>query len=424
MGFSDTTTRKLRAKLSSDHIRTRDWNGKTLSYIEGWHALSEANRIFGFDAWSRETVELKCIVETGPRVQSPHCADIARVRISVQAGEDTIIREGTGAGYAAAGSLAEAHALAAKEAETDATKRALSTFGNPFGLALYDREQRGVRRPKPKSSGPSLMEVRDSEGQVIGRYSDTHACALNLSKAFEGAETAEDLHRLWQNNNAVITILQKQVGSSGHERRNGRPGANSTSTAPSVDLSAAYNRRCETLSGEAKSAISPRARDNGEDATTKHRCTHEGEVDFAKETGPADESGALVTVKPANGGQLTVQTEPDAGEEVKEGATQEHVDKSLLTLPAPKRIRAPEHLKRVAQMPCLICQRRPSDAHHLKHAQPRAMARKPGDQWVVPLCRIHHRALHDAGDEARWWETQNVDAIKIAEKLWEENVAN
>lgn len=107
-----------------------------------------------------------------------------------------------------------------------------------------------------------------------------------------------------------------------------------------------------------------------------------------------------------------------------EGATQEHVDKSLLTLPTPKRIRAPEHIKRVAQMPCLICQRRPADAHHLKHAQPRAMARKPGDQWVVPLCRIHHRALHDAGDEAKWWDTQNMDAIKVAEVLWERYTTN
>jgi len=147
MGFTNTTTRKLRAKLNGDNIRTREWNGKTLSYIEGWHALAEANRIFGFDGWNRETVELKCIVESSTR-QAPHCAYIARVRISVQAGEEQVVREGTGAGYTAAGSLAEAHALAAKEAETDATKRALATFGNPFGLALYDREQKNVRRAK------------------------------------------------------------------------------------------------------------------------------------------------------------------------------------------------------------------------------------------------------------------------------------
>ena len=264
------------------------------------------------------------------------------------------------------------------------------------------------------------MEVRDSKGQVTGRYSDTHACALAMSRVIEDAETLDELHRLWQNNNAVITILQKQEGSTGHARGNGGQRAKRTSTAPSVDLAAAYNRRCETLSGEGKSATSPQARDNGEDAAAKHGSTHEGGSDGPADTEPTDVPGTDKTAKPATDAQETIQTVSDAGEEAVDDTIQGHVDKSLLTLPTPKRIRAPEHLKRVAQMPCLICQRRPADAHHLKHAQPRAMASKPGDQWVVPLCRIHHRALHDSGDEARWWETQNVDAIVIARNFWSE----
>jgi hypothetical protein len=96
----------------------------------------------------------------------------------------------------------------------------------------------------------------------------------------------------------------------------------------------------------------------------------------------------------------------------------ESIDKSELTIASPKRIRAPEHLKWVATLPCLICQRQPSDAHHLKRVQPNAMGRKTGDQWVVPLCRIHHRALHNAGDETRWWEEKNIKATEIAETLW------
>jgi hypothetical protein len=102
------------------------------------------------------------------------------------------------------------------------------------------------------------------------------------------------------------------------------------------------------------------------------------------------------------------------------GNTGSGVDKSVLAIGAPKRIRAPDHLKRVAALPCLICNRQPSDAHHLKRVQPNALGRKPGDQWVVPLCRIHHRALHDAGDETRWWQKQNINAEEIAQELWDD----
>ena len=113
MGFSDQATRKLKAKLNGANVRTREWQGKTLSYIEGWYAVAEANRIFGFDGWSRETVELRCLHETKVN-QGADCAYLAKVRISVRAGENAVIREGTGAGYSKATSLAEAHALAAE----------------------------------------------------------------------------------------------------------------------------------------------------------------------------------------------------------------------------------------------------------------------------------------------------------------------
>jgi hypothetical protein len=97
------------------------------------------------------------------------------------------------------------------------------------------------------------------------------------------------------------------------------------------------------------------------------------------------------------------------------------IDRSRLALPAPKRIRAPEHLKWVASLACTVCLREPADAHHLKRVQPNALARKPGDQWVVPLCRLHHRALHDAGDETKWWQGQKIDPVTLAEQLWEKS---
>jgi hypothetical protein len=69
--------------------------------------------------------------------------------------------------------------------------------------------------------------------------------------------------------------------------------------------------------------------------------------------------------------------------------------------------------------PCLICGRRPSDAHHLRFAQPRALGRRVSDEYTVPLCRSHHRALHRCGDEAAWWKRNSVDPIAVAAELWQ-----
>src|SRR5262249_17394598 len=86
----------------------------------------------------------------------------AKVRVSVRAGDITIVREGSGSSEAKAPTAGQAHELALKGAETDATKRALATFGNPFGLALYDRDRAGVRRASGKTApaiGPWVLRL-------------------------------------------------------------------------------------------------------------------------------------------------------------------------------------------------------------------------------------------------------------------------
>jgi hypothetical protein len=97
------------------------------------------------------------------------------------------------------------------------------------------------------------------------------------------------------------------------------------------------------------------------------------------------------------------------------------IDKSTLTIAEPKRLRDKAHLKFVASQPCLICGRRPSDPHHLRFAQPRAIGMKVSDEFTVPLCRGHHRQLHQAGNEIAWWEDLDINALEIAKALWEEN---
>jgi ERF superfamily len=94
------------------------------------------------------------------------------------------------------------------------------------------------------------------------------------------------------------------------------------------------------------------------------------------------------------------------------------IDKSVLTVAAPRRYRNRDHLRFVMQQPCLLCGRKPSDAHHIRFVQPRALGRKPSDEFAVPLCRSHHRAAHRAGDEKAWWKQADIDPIKVARKLW------
>ena len=82
------------------------------------------------------------------------------------------------------------------------------------------------------------------------------------------------------------------------------------------------------------------------------------------------------------------------------------------------RMRDRDHLKFVSAQPCLVCARSPSDAHHLKFAQGRALARKVSDEFTVPLCRSHHRELHRRGNERIWWQSRGIDPLPIAASLW------
>jgi hypothetical protein len=101
-----------------------------------------------------------------------------------------------------------------------------------------------------------------------------------------------------------------------------------------------------------------------------------------------------------------------------------HIDKNALMLSEPRRYRDRAHLKFVSSQPCLLCGRRPSDAHHLRFAQPRALGRRVSDEFAVPLCRTHHRVLHNWGDEAEWWKSVNLDPVIVARQLWEHTRLN
>jgi hypothetical protein len=76
------------------------------------------------------------------------------------------------------------------------------------------------------------------------------------------------------------------------------------------------------------------------------------------------------------------------------------------------------HLRFVASQPCLVCQRIPCDAHHLKFAQARSLGRKVSDEFTVPLCREHHQELHRHGNELAWWANLQIAPLPVASELW------
>jgi hypothetical protein len=267
MGLSAKQRHALRRDVKREHVRSRTSNGRELSYIEGAHAISEANRIFGFDGWDRETVETRCVATRESR-GTFLVVYTSKVRITVRVDGERIVREGHGSGEARGVSAGEAHDLALKTAETDATKRALVTFGKPFGLALYHAE-------KPAKESPTISPA-NSNGTGISLASETSSIP--------------------------------------------RPGV--------------------------------------------------------------------------------------------------PIDKSQLKIGAAKRNRDKRHLRFVASQPCLLCQSSPSDPHHLRFAQPRGLGMKVSDEFTVPLCRTHHRQLHQSGNEKAWWHDMGIDPMEIAKTLW------
>lgn len=129
-----------------------------------------------------------------------------------------------------------------------------------------------------------------------------------------------------------------------------------------------------------------------------------------QEERPADADQA-VAARPLEGKAAAVQA-------VKGFAPSGVREHGLAFPKAPPRKRSKAHLSFVRAQPCLICRQTPSDAHHLKFAQPRALGRKVSDEFTVPLCRPHHQALHRHGNEPAWWANLQISPLPVASELW------
>jgi ERF superfamily len=174
-------------------------------------------------------------------------------------------------------------------------------------------------------------------------------------------------------------------------------------TIPSADLAAGWAREALT----AKNSLTASDAKLVEDAF-EQRLSQLGSSEIATSSNDDGSRPEAAIVSPHElAGTETAGSHPAKG-----------IDKSVLAVAAPRRYRNREHLRYVAKQPCLICGRRPSDPHHLRYLQPRALGRRASDEFAVPLCRVHHRAVHRARDEQAWWRTVGVDPDQVARKLW------
>jgi len=155
MSFTKEQKELLNEPLSKEDVKTREGTGKTqLSYLASFHVIAEANRIFGFDGWDSEILSLQQADKTeyekpaykagDPPKQMLSISYLCKLRVTVKAGDKTVVREDVGFGNGVAGATAygigSCIELASKEAVTDALKRCMRYYGNKFGLTLYDKE--------------------------------------------------------------------------------------------------------------------------------------------------------------------------------------------------------------------------------------------------------------------------------------------
>ncbi len=372
MAFTDAQRQALQAKLRYRHVKMRSSNGAQLAYVEGWHAIAEANRIFGYESWDRQTLAPRCVWQEKQRGETA-CIYSTKVRITVRAGEVDIVREGIGTGIGRSTSAETAHDVALKAAETDATKRALATFGNPFGLALYDKDKRGVtrqqRRGRPKKT-PRLLPppIRLMLHHVDGA---THSYA----SAAEFVTAAQHCVRDLPTRAAVYAFWEANLEGLSAAARAGLVDGED----PARAIGAALKARLHALAGSNSTSGLPAAE--------------------ARETLTVGSS-----LGPATSNEAQPTTTQDEGE---------------LLIPKDKRIRDKAHLSFVASQPCLVSGRRPAQAHHIRFAQPRGLGLKVSDEFTVPLCNGHHDSLHQTGDERAWWARHGIlDPLMLANRLW------
>lgn len=220
--FTDKQNQLLKYNLDGSRVKTRQQGNIQLSYLEGYDIIDTANFAFGFGNWSYRVTSLEQVSEEINEKQNKVIGYKAIVAVTVYDGfhKFNITKEDIGFGIGVAKEYAGAHESAGKEAVTDALKRALRTFGNMFGNALYDKSQKNVDHPNQQNrqiqqqSNPS----QEQQNQSVNDYGSLKQLGLEvqeqngilvvLGQTFGKQQTLKDLHFRW---NAGQKIWWKEL---------------------------------------------------------------------------------------------------------------------------------------------------------------------------------------------------------------------
>ncbi len=339
MALSEKQAKALRAKLRHQHVKTRESHGMTVAYVEGWHVIAEANRIFGFENWDRQTQTPECLWSENQRGQTV-CFYSAKVRITVRSGDTAHGARGHRHGSRP---IATGRGRPRNRGQGCGDRCHEASVGH-----LWQSLRPGPLRSRPdpchqaaREACASLLAAPDhsftlvlADERTLGADGPRRLCRSDATRVVEARHPGGNLR-----------VLDAQT----LPRSPMRPGSMTTVQVPPL-----------------LSALKDRLR----------------------------EIGRAQSRRPANG-------------------------RADLLIPKETRIRDRDHLAFVARQPCLVCGRRPAQAHHLKFAQPRSMSLKVSDEYTVPLCNGHHDALHKSGDERAWWARHGIiDPLKFAARLW------
>jgi hypothetical protein len=185
------------------------------------------------------------------------------------------------------------------------------------------------------------------------------------------------------------------------------------------DIEAAFTARLNALDPPSDAIAGTEAIAANAPTTSEHQPTGDQRVT----DGPS--IGAKRRVGRPRKAETKARAEPQeaassavTGEDVSASSKDSNAGNGALAIPKLRYLRDKAHLRFVASQPCLICERSPADAHHVRFAQAQALGRKVSDEFTVPLCRVHHRDNHRFGDERAWWSRVSIDPIKISQSLW------
>ena len=333
------------------------------------------------------------------------------MRLVVRAGDTVVTREATGFGHGIARLMTDAHEIALKSAETDATKRALATFGNRFGLSLYGgTKSEPIPVVNPKSDQPLQFAILGPDGTVLVSGLSPEAYASGLRQVIEKAASAEAIDGIISHNTQSLASLKNVPTLISRAGRH-------------------FSDILEELAASRKEKLSRTDRNSEDDDNFNSSQRPEPSAENppielkpgGAETRKQNEA-AVSNIDHENYSLLhTSQSAPDLPRSSRI-SSRPVVDKSILTYALERRIRNKQHLSSVGSQPCAICADLPCHAHHITFAQPRGLSMKVSDEFTVPLCAAHHNELHRSRAEKAWWKDQGVEPLTIAAKLWEETL--